>query len=362
MDAFKILIVDDVPQDIKLVIECLKDKYQITAATTGEKAIEIASKTMPDLVLMDVSMPILNGYDTCKAILRERKTNIIFLSANDTTEEILKGYAAGGIDYIIKPFHPDILHSKIEFALRKTERKQQAAKEDHHPTPEDIFRLTVDFNKKCLAIKDMQEFANSLITLCESNYLDCCVQIHSAVGIFESSSSGAVSKLEAEVLTRMLQEEGHFFTHEQGLFFTHENVALLVKNISPQNATETLKKSLANLVENTNIMLLNLDKLLAPNNDQSSHFNKSDVNFSGIFQQCEAQKNYKKDGVKIVDDVLATMESSFVDMGLTHNQEQTLLSILNAGIDKSLMHFEQGVLLDDQLENSLKELETKLKS
>lgn len=359
MTPFKILIVDDAPQDIKLVMECLKDKYIINAATTGEKAIEIAGKSLPDLVLMDVSMPIMNGYDTCKAILRERKTNIIFLSANDSTEEILRGYAAGAIDYIVKPFHPDILHSKIEFALRRTEKKQAFSSENHH-TRDEIYRLLLEFNKKCLNISSPQDFANTLITQCESVHLDCCVQIHSDTGIFESSSTGLVSKLEAEVLTRILQEEGNFFAHEQGLFFTHDNVALLVKNLSADKASDDIKTSLGALVENANTMLLNLDKIhAAAQGEKAGTANPAlRAQLESAVELFSLQKLYKKEGVKIVDEALASMESTFVDMGLTYNQEQTLISILNAGIDRSIKHYEHGTQLDEQFESTLKEITT----
>lgn len=355
MTPFKILIVDDTPQEIKLVMECLKDKYTITAATTGEKALELAAKTLPDLVLMDATMPIMNGYDTCKAILRQQKTQIIFLSANDSTEEILRGYAAGAIDYIVKPFHPDILQSKIEFALQRTEKKNPSA---HHSSNsrDEIYRLIIEFNKRCLSLSTPQEFAIFFITQCEHVHLDSCVQIHSDRGIFEASSSGAVTKLEAEVLTRILQQEGNFFAHEQGLFFTYDNIALLVKNLSLDKATDDIKKSIAALVENANTMLLNLDNIHNLKHNEKNPSLSLSEHIDNILAEFERQKNYKKESVKIVDEVLASMESSFVDMGLTYNQEQALLGLLNAGIDKSVRHLEQGTHLDEDFEARLKNL------
>jgi hypothetical protein len=197
---------------------------------------------------------------------------------------------------------------------------------------------------------------NTIITQCENVHLDCCVQIHSDTGIYEANSAGLVSKLEAEVLTRILQEEGNIFAHEQGLFFTHENVALLVKNLPLDKATDEMQKALSALVENANTMLLNLDKIHAFSRGSQNQLVSTSLKeqFTHLLEQFELQKDYKKDGVKIVDEVLASMESSFVDMGLTFNQEQTLLGILNAGIDRSVKHYEQGTLLDDQLEALLK--------
>jgi hypothetical protein len=222
----------------------------------------------------------------------------------------------------------------------------------------------LDFNRRCLNITDTQHFANTLIAQCESIHLDCCVQIHSASGTVEASCSGVVSKLEEEILTRILQEEGNFFAHEQGLFFTHENIAMLVKNLSPASVNEEIKKSLSYFIENANTMLLNLDHIHALTEHEKSQSQPNlhviKERFTTTFEQLNAQKNYKKESVKIVDEVLENMESSFVDMGLTYNQEQALLSILNLGIDKSIKHYEQGAQLDELCESNLKDIAASL--
>ena len=252
------------------------------------------------------------------------------------------------------------LHSKIEFALQHTEKRLTISGEKNHPSIDEIYRLMLDFNKKCLHITDTQHFANTLIAQCESIHLDCCIQIHSASGTFEASSSGLVSKLEADVLTRILQEEGNYFAHEQGLFFTHENIAMLVKNLAATKVDEDLKKSLSHFIENANTMLLNLDHIHALAQQDNHHPPPNLLALkhllNTIFEHVDLQKNYKKESVTIVDDVLVEMESSFVDMGLTYNQEQALLSMLLQGIDKSIKHLELGAQLDEHLEATLKDI------
>lgn len=248
--------------------------------------------------------------------------------------------------------------------LQRTEKTHALPEEKSNQSTDEIYRLILDFNKKCLQLTDPQHLANILIAQCESIHLDCCVQIHSASGTFEASSSGVVSRLETEILTRILQEEGSFFAHEQGLFFTHENIAMLVKNLSPTNVNDDLKKSLLYFIENANTMLLHQDHIHSLTqqgiNQTPSGIDAFKEKISTLFEQIDLQKNYKKESVKIVDDVLVHMESSFVDMGLTYNQEQTLLSILHVGIDRSIKHFEQGALLDEHLESTLKDMATTL--
>ncbi len=358
---YKVLIVDDSPADIRLVLECLKDKYTLAAATTGEKAIELTSNFDPDIILMDVSMPIMNGYDTCKSILKVHDVSVIFLSANDTTEEIMRGYDAGGVDYIIKPFIPEILHSKIEFALKRKEKFKKPNAIADQLTPSDPVRILLDFNKKCILANTINELAALVISTCDQLNLESCVQLHSNSGIYESSSSGPVSKLESEILTRILQEEKRLFPHKHGLFVTFDNIALLVKNLTAvEPGPDNMKTSLSSLIENANTMLLNLDRIhsITQSNAESEVKIVQDMKSQTelLLEHLQVQKEFKKNSTKIMDEIIVNMESSFVDMGLTYNQEQALMTILNDGLDRSLKHFEQGVNLDEQFEALIKKM------
>jgi DNA-binding response OmpR family regulator len=315
---------------------------------------------------MDVSMPIMDGFETCKNILKIYDTNIIFISANDNTTEIMRSYEAGGIDYIIKPFNPAELLTKIEFALESLDKVTPPTPAlVQEPVTLDVVRALLDFNRECLNISDLHSLAKLIIHNTENLSLSCCVQLHSNVGIFEASSSGSVTKLESEVLTRILQEEGRIFSNGSRLFITFDNVALLIKNVSETaNGDDTMKNTLASLIENANSMLLNLDRIhaLKQNNNQHAQASLSDIksHLEVIQEQLQHQKQFKKDSVKIVDEVLETMESSFVDLGLTYNQEQALLTILHAGIDKSLKHLEQGHSLDEHLDELINDVNTLL--
>ena len=111
---YTVLIVDDSPTDLQMVLNVVKEKFKVVAATSGTQALQIIDKAKPDLVLLDVSMPEMDGYQTCQQIKQRLDIPVIFLSANDSTEEILKGYDVGGSDYIVKPFEPDVLFNKIK--------------------------------------------------------------------------------------------------------------------------------------------------------------------------------------------------------------------------------------------------------
>lgn len=104
----RILIVDDTPRNIQLLGNLLKEDYQINVANTGKKAIEMIKKIPPDLILLDVMMPEMDGFETCRILKMDQTYKdipIIFLTARSQTEDIVKGFESGGVDYVTKPFN-----------------------------------------------------------------------------------------------------------------------------------------------------------------------------------------------------------------------------------------------------------------
>lgn len=363
----KVLIVDDLTSDIKLVMECLKADYQLSAATSGEKAIEMAAQNMPDVILMDVSMPTMSGYDACKCILKQQHTNIIFLSANDSTDEILRGYDAGGIDYLIKPFDPRILKEKIQYAIDREAKKNKKTTTKSANLITDINWLS-QFVKKAKTFNHPQELVDSIVQACEQLSLAVCVQCHSENGIIESGYQGSLSKLESEILIRQLQEEGNFFETAQGLFITHESIALLVKN-PPESfeALEQVKIAFKCLVETADTLLYQLDKINQTSDSPAptvpSTYNQVSLSLiDDLLRTLSNQSNKKEAGVHLLESVLANIEESFVNMGLTFNQEQALLSILHKGIDESVSQYEITVAEDQSIQEKIHHIQMHLRS
>lgn len=116
-----ILIVDDHPTNVALLEDILRDDYALATATSGEEALAMAPDWQPALVLMDIMMPGLDGYETCRRMRVHpalRHTKIILVSAKAMLSERLQGYEAGADDYITKPFDEDELLAKVRVYLR----------------------------------------------------------------------------------------------------------------------------------------------------------------------------------------------------------------------------------------------------
>src|SRR5215469_529420 len=128
-----VLVVDDAPANIRLVNEILHDTYQVRAATSGAKALELASgDPHPDLILLDVVMPGMNGYDVCTRLKEGAATRdipVIFLTGQTETDDETKGFEVGAVDYIHKPFSPAIVAARVQTHLMLREARQELARQ-----------------------------------------------------------------------------------------------------------------------------------------------------------------------------------------------------------------------------------------
>lgn len=128
----KILVVDDVAENITMIKDSLKTKYEVIAATSGYKALDIVKKdSLPDLILLDILMPDINGFEVCEQLKADERTRdipVIFLTVLDEKEDIVEGFKHGGVDYIVKPFEPSILHARVNTHLTLAKQHKELQK------------------------------------------------------------------------------------------------------------------------------------------------------------------------------------------------------------------------------------------
>jgi signal transduction histidine kinase len=118
----QILVVDDTPANLKLITEILASQgYRVRAAPSGRLALKTVAVELPDLILLDVKMPDMDGYEVCRRLQsdeRSRMIPVIFISALTDTEDKIQGFRAGGVDYITKPFQADEVHARVRTHLK----------------------------------------------------------------------------------------------------------------------------------------------------------------------------------------------------------------------------------------------------
>ncbi len=160
--AISVLIVEDDPnirELLQLYLE--KDGYAVTLASDGGQGLAKFRAIKPNLVLLDVMMPVMDGWAVCKAIRAEGNTPVIMLTAKGETDDKVTGLKAGADDYITKPFEMKELLARIEAVLRRTDRGTEESKSrrlvfDKLIIDMDAFELTVDGKKVDTPPKEME--------------------------------------------------------------------------------------------------------------------------------------------------------------------------------------------------------------
>src|SRR6202007_2210195 len=128
-----ILIVDDTPTNIGVISGALRDSYKTKVATNGAKALAIAAEEeKPDLILLDVMMPEMDGYEVCsrlKADATTRQIPVIFLTGQTSAEDETKGFDVGAVNYVQKPFSPAVVKARVHSHILLREARAQLAEQ-----------------------------------------------------------------------------------------------------------------------------------------------------------------------------------------------------------------------------------------
>src|SRR6478609_2553244 len=130
----KILLVDDVPANLGVLSRTLEaENYEVLVAPNGSTALKLAAKAQPSLILLDVLMPGWDGVETCrqlKALQETRDIPVIFITARNETNDIVTGFRAGGVDYIIKPFQAEEVVTRVATHLTISRLNRQLAEKN----------------------------------------------------------------------------------------------------------------------------------------------------------------------------------------------------------------------------------------
>ncbi len=147
-----ILIVDDNPQNVQFLGNVLtENSYELAIAMDGKQALDFLQKKVPDLILLDIMMPVMDGYEVCRRVKQMQAIKdipIIFLSAKTETEDLVKGFEAGAVDFVTKPF------STAELLVRiKTHVELKRARDEIH-----LLRGIIPICAGCKNIRDNKGF------------------------------------------------------------------------------------------------------------------------------------------------------------------------------------------------------------
>jgi class 3 adenylate cyclase len=165
------MVVDDTEANIDILVEILADDYKVSVAMDGESALEDIKMSHPDLILLDIMMPDMDGYEVCRRLKADPQTRdipIIFVTAKSDESDETKGLEIGAVDYITKPFSPPIIRARVKTHLTlkmMRQRVEEAFGRHVHPSVAELIlsgRLNMDGEMKdvTLLFSDLRNFTS----------------------------------------------------------------------------------------------------------------------------------------------------------------------------------------------------------
>lgn len=363
-----VLVVDDDLKNHKIIQGILEDDYVLVSAFSGQECLDAVDSSQPHLVLLDIMMPDIDGYEVCKRLKSESATRdmpIIFISAKGSLEERLEGYEAGADDYFTKPFDHDELAFKIHRLL--TTRQSLEAMEERAKEATDVamkamtntseLGVIINFLQLSFTTRNHQELANALIEAMAAYNLSCSVQIRDGQETLNASATGWVSPLEAQVLTQS-QSKGRIFDFKHYTVVNFDHVSMLIRNMPLDDAHQygTIKDNVCILLEGAEARVN--ATVTEQEVDKQSHYLRQIIQhaLAATERNNEAYHELRLKQATIVEQLMDRVEELIPRMGLQESHETELLGIVQACVDETNRLFNQGLRLDEQFTGLLKEL------
>ena len=351
-----ILLVDDSPSDLELTKAILEKNFNVLKARSGKDALSIFSNSeeVPKVVLMDASMPEMDGYTTCKEIKKlenAQHTEIIFLSGHSSVSEKLRGYDSGASGYLTKPFQPLELIENIKLAVSRYSQKEayelqsQCAMETAMSAIMDAGEqaTVIHFMRECLISPTVEDLMTLINDSVSSFGLANTVEVRTPWGKVHSSSSGSVSPLEVELLAA-LSNIGKITQKGKRLILNFGEISQFIKNMPEDDPDKCgrFRDHLALILEAANsrvqslFLVHDLKDLIIETNESINNFN-------------EYQSRKKQNNVYIMDEMTSEIKNEFFNYGLTEEQEKILLEIIEKYSEKIFDSYEGSLKVDTEL-------------
>jgi len=359
----KILVVDDNVTNVTLLERALEHDYIIEKAYGGKDALDILREKIFDIVLLDVNMPDYDGYKVCK-LVRQSSANknipIIFISALTELGDKLKGYEAGGQDYIEKPVKIPELIQKVELAISNSKEIEKLNEQVSYATQTAMTALTnnseqgiiISFMELTFQADHIHELIKALTDSISQYSIDCCVQVRTqGQNVNASTSKIDISRLENDLLEKTVNAERIVTLGKRGLF-NSPRVSILVRNMPTED-----QALYGRLVDHLAVIVVAADarcKHIEMQENKIGSRNKALDQVVEIadeeIEKLQGQFNsFREEARRIMSELHADIEDSLVEFKLTEKQEDHFYRILGQGENEVNELLELGVVVEESL-------------
>ncbi|MEY4593319.1 MAG: hypothetical protein RIR18_2214 [Pseudomonadota bacterium] len=337
-----ILVVDDIRADRTILKHVLSKRLDVLVAETGEEALQMCQEKMPDLILLDVVMPSMDGFEVCRRIREFSDVPVIFVTSCQTPEEHLKAYDAGGDDIIMKPVNTEILLRKTRQALRRSfEKRQLEADKNNLQSMAMNFLSSVgengillNFMRAGTSCRNHDQLADQILMAIGEFGVWCSVMIRHQESVTVKTLSGQPTELEHAVLQK-LSTMGRIFEFKNRLAVNYDHITIIVSGMpsDPEKAGR-IRDNVTILAESAEA----LSDVVSVRRESGERAEQIQLALGQAVKNINSlQDNHKQLLMDIrlcLQDFERNIEKTYSYLGTTPQQERTITSTMNASIDE----------------------------
>jgi len=344
-NKIRVLTVDDNKINNTLIYKALTPEYDVEMAESGISALKILEQKEFDIVLLDVKMAEMNGYQVCEQIRSQEQTKtlpVLFLSAQNSLEDRLKGYAAGGHDYINKPVMFDELKQKIELAVKQSASVKALNQHAKFATETAMTAMSnnselgiiVNFMEASFHSDDSRTLLQTLLDSISQYQLVSCLQLRIGDEVIDGCSTGLEpSNLEKTLLSNGKDAE-RIVTLGKRALYNSPRVSLLIRNmpIEDEGKYGRLADHLATIIVAADSRCAHIELQQQRLNVRNKLLdNVLDIADEEIIKVQELFNTFQRDATKMMSLLHSDIEESLSDFNLSEDQEDHLYRLLELG-------------------------------
>ena len=366
--SFKVFAVDDDPLILSVIREIVEPDYALETFDSAEACMARLDEEKPDMFLLDVGLPGMDGYAFCRQIKDDaalRQIPVTFVSGHDTIDAKLKGYDAGGEDFIVKPFVPEEVLQKIKVAQQIVQSKQsiqeQADASEYLATlalaSMDEAGIVLQFMSKLIGWNSEQEIAEGLLELMQRYKLDGVVQARIAQRSLTLSKDGANLPLETSVINHVRGMD-RIFEFRSRSVHNFERVTLMVNNmpLADPDFCGRIRDNLSVAAQGADSRLQAIETEEANRKNQEGILDALQSVRETISAMQQAHLQDRAASTTLMVELDQDLANSFVHLGMTDNQERQMENLVGNFMKRLVELLDRG----EDTQEALKMLSDKL--
>ena len=350
----KVLSIDDDHLVQKIIGKTLENGYDTLFASSGNEGIELAKESLPDVIILDVEMPGMNGYEVCDQLKHDAETQdipIIFLSSLENLRARMLGYEVGAEDFLVKPFVAEDLIAKINVLANIREERREILKQAEEArrtaynalTSSAELGLVILFAEHSFTATSHESLSKRFFKVTNSLGLSCSLLVQTSQGSSFFSSKGTVSPLESELMAR-LKNSGRIHDFGSRTQINYPHISVLIKNMPLDNAERygRIKDLLPAMLgpADAKISVINEEERKV---QRYQELLKSFEVVQSTFEELNTLlKNNREQGFNIMRAMLMELNRELPRMGLEDDQENYILGEVDKAIDAAIEVVDDG--------------------